>query len=51
VALILACLCMVGTTAVAVYAVLSLGQALSRVGDQVGTPVPDYSCDPTYEVC
>jgi hypothetical protein len=49
--LCLACLCVILTTAVAIYVVLSLGHALSQVGDDLTTPTPVVSCDPTYLNC
>lgn len=51
VALILASLCVVATTIATVFAVLTLGHALSQVGDRLDTPTPEVSCDPTYFNC
>jgi hypothetical protein len=51
VALILASLCVVAGTIAIVLAGLTLGHALSQVGDRLDTPTPEVSCDPTYFNC
>lgn len=47
----LACLCVVATTIATVFMILTLGHALSQVGDRLDDPTPAVSCDPTYFNC